>query len=235
MNESTLTQLKILVERTVRPVRVSSSLKRKMREELLAHVSAVFEEEAAKLGNERVALERTAERFGNPADLTGQLQGSVPACDFLLRFLEGLAHRPGESALRRAVRYALITFVVWGGALLPAFVVQGRLREWPILFAGPVLVFGLTLLGVWMCQALCGPAGRSWPKAALVATASWLLIPGVTFGVLLIYSGDVRSSLADVLPTSPWYGAIPVFMAVWGSLTAAQKRNAEEWASLQIE
>ena len=48
MNESTLTQLKIIVERAVRPVRASTSRKRKMREELLAHVSGVFEEEAAQ-------------------------------------------------------------------------------------------------------------------------------------------------------------------------------------------
>ena len=41
MNESTLTQLKIIVERAVRPVRASISRKRKMREELLAHVSGV--------------------------------------------------------------------------------------------------------------------------------------------------------------------------------------------------
>ena len=67
MNDSTLTQLKILVERAVRPVRASSSRKRKMREELLAHVTSVFEEEVARLANEQTALEGTAQRFGNPA------------------------------------------------------------------------------------------------------------------------------------------------------------------------
>jgi hypothetical protein len=55
MNESTLTQLKIVVERAVRPIRASMSRKRKMREELMAHVSAVFEEEAARLDNEQAA------------------------------------------------------------------------------------------------------------------------------------------------------------------------------------
>ena len=44
MNESTLTRLKIVVERAVRPVRASTARKRKMREELLAHVVGVFEE-----------------------------------------------------------------------------------------------------------------------------------------------------------------------------------------------
>ena len=50
MNESTLTRLKILVERAVRPVRASMCHKLKMREELLAHVRAVFEEEEARHG-----------------------------------------------------------------------------------------------------------------------------------------------------------------------------------------
>ena len=67
MNESTLTQLKIIVERAVRPVEASIARKRKMREELLAHVVGVFEEESARLGDDRAALERTALRFGNPA------------------------------------------------------------------------------------------------------------------------------------------------------------------------
>src|SRR5437879_4622278 len=48
MNEPTLTQLKALVERAVRSVQASTSRKWKMREELLAHVTAVFDEEAAR-------------------------------------------------------------------------------------------------------------------------------------------------------------------------------------------
>jgi hypothetical protein len=76
MNESTLRQLKILVERAVRTVRASLSCKRKIREDLLAHVTTVFEEEIARLGDEKAALERTAQRFGNPTELTWQLQES---------------------------------------------------------------------------------------------------------------------------------------------------------------
>ena len=80
MNESTLTQLKIIVERAVRPVRASTLRKRKMREELLAHVSGVFEEESARLGDDRAALERTALRFGNPAEVTASCKNrSRPA------------------------------------------------------------------------------------------------------------------------------------------------------------
>ena len=106
MNESTLTELKIIVERAVRPVRASTARKRKMREELLAHVVGVFEEEGAKLGDDRAALERTALRFGNPAEVTGQLQESVPARDAVRRYWEG---RPGEPAWRTAIRLAWVS------------------------------------------------------------------------------------------------------------------------------
>src|SRR5262249_19674230 len=106
MNESTLTQLKIIVERAVRPVRASTSRKRKMREELLAHVVGVLEEEAAKPGPTQAAVERTARRFGNPAEVTGQLQGSIPASDVIVRFCEG---RPGEPVLRGALRSVWFT------------------------------------------------------------------------------------------------------------------------------
>src|SRR5260370_38873731 len=105
MNESLLTQLKIIVERAVRPVRASTSRKRKMREELLAHVGGVFEEECARLGDDRAALERTALRFGNPAEVTSQLQESVPASDSISRFCEG---RPGEATLLILLRLACL-------------------------------------------------------------------------------------------------------------------------------
>ena len=102
MNEPTLTQRKIIVERAVRPVRASTARKRKMREELLAHVVGVFEEEA-RLGDEQAALARTQERFGQAAELTGQLQASVPRADRIGRFAEDLVgYGSGESALRLA-------------------------------------------------------------------------------------------------------------------------------------
>jgi hypothetical protein len=79
MNDSTLAQLQALVERAVQPVRASRSRKQNMREELLAHLVAVFEEESATLGDERLALERTEQRFGASDELADQLQESITA------------------------------------------------------------------------------------------------------------------------------------------------------------
>src|SRR6516164_11496581 len=105
MNESTMAGLKIIVERAVRPVRVSNSRRRKIREELLAHVAGVFEEERARVDDDQTALERTALRFGNPAEVTKQLQESVPAGARIARTWEG---QPGEATLWVLLRLAYV-------------------------------------------------------------------------------------------------------------------------------
>jgi hypothetical protein len=243
MNESTLAQLKTLVERVVRPVRASAAYKRNMREELLAHVVAAFEQEATRLRDERAALERTAERFGNPGELTGRFREAIPARERNAWFLETLLFRPGEFTFRRAVRYALLTGAEILVFLLITWYVRGRVSEWPTetMLHGSVflvscgLVFSFTFLAHWMRQALCGPAGCSWPRALLVAAGAWLLIPAATFGMCVEFSGDVWSSLLDVLPTLPFFGVVPLLLAVVVALTAAQQRGAEEWAALPID
>jgi hypothetical protein len=226
MNESSLIQLKIIVERAVRPVFASTSRRRKMREELLAHVSAVFEEESAKLGDEPAALARTQVRFGQAAELTGLLQASVPRVDYIGRLGEDLVGYPSrESAVWRAVRLATVvggfSFVFLGIAILMQGW-RGQGSEWltvvriPSLLA-PVemgfLVFCGTLLMHGMLQALFGPA-RSWLRAGLVAAASWVIIPVTTFGICLALSADVQTSLWNVLPMLPHGVLVPMTMFV---------------------
>jgi hypothetical protein len=188
MNESTLTQLKIIVERTVRTVRASASRKRKMREELLAHVSGVFEAEAARFSDDRAALERTALRFGNPAEVTGQLQESVPAGDGIVRLLEG---RPEDSALRGALRFAWIEGAIAGVALGAAVIAAGYRSAWsreelitfvssfeflPLWLFMPLWLFGITLVTHWMEKSLHGPEPLTgWPRIGLLKlwTSAW--------------------------------------------------------------
>jgi hypothetical protein len=183
MNESTLTQLQIIVERAVRPVRASTARKRKMRQELLAHVVGVFEEESAKLSDERAAVERTALRFGNPAEVTSQLQESVPARDAVRRYWEG---RPGEPAWRTAIRFAWVsgTFALVVAVFVLAPTV-GSVGGWSpealilslcAVLTIPAWLSGVVFLTSFMEKALYGPAGRSWLKVALVVAGSWLLV-----------------------------------------------------------
>jgi hypothetical protein len=250
MNESTLTRLKIIVERAVRPVRASTPRKRQMREELLAHVCGVFEEESAKLGDDRAALEQTALRFGNPAEVTSQLQESVPARDAIRRFWEG---RPGEPALRTAVRLAWVTgtfalaFVV--SFLVVASLAVGLVGSWShevlsiclwglwAVLAVPVYLFGLTFLTDWMEKALYGSAGRSLLKVALVAAGSWLFTLLWLAPMIWPFWSAGLDHLGAVLFAA--WPELMVVLAPWFPYALAQSSHLrrqyhEEWACLDV-
>ena len=98
MNESTLTQLQVIVERAVRPVQASISCKRKMREELLAHVSGAFEDE----------LSLPTGPFMSIAAAWTQCLVFFGACAWYPRVCERLRDLPSESR-RRHLRLTLWT------------------------------------------------------------------------------------------------------------------------------
>src|SRR3954453_15889228 len=70
-------EVMVFVERAVRPVQASSRRKDRVREELLAHMTAIYEEEMARTGDEAAAREQAARRLGDPSGLTHELQASV--------------------------------------------------------------------------------------------------------------------------------------------------------------
>jgi hypothetical protein len=264
MNESTLTQLKSFVERAVRPVRASTACKRTIREELLAHVSGVFEEESAELGDDRTALERTALRFGNPAEVTSRLQESVPASDGIWRFWEG---RPEESTLRGALRLAWVTgalvLVIFGAALFATGGVSAWWREEQIAGVSGVLFLPLYLFGIafvthWMEKLLPGPAGppTGWPRIGLKKsfTSAWAVPPvrvaliagGLCLFMYLCIAGanwptqvEDWDDLTKVLFAVLFAGDMAATSVVCGWVlvqsAAVRRRYHEEWARLPID
>jgi len=199
MNESTLIPLKIIVERAVRPVRASTFRKRKMREELLAHVSGVFDEELAQLGDDRAALERTALRFGNPAEVTGQLQESVPASDSIWRSWEA---RPEESMLRGALRFAWLETVILLALSAAVMFVAGWKSAWsreelialvfsaafvPFWLFAPLWLTGIAFFAHGMEKSLLGPEPLSgWPRIGMrkSLTSAWA-VPAVRVALIV--------------------------------------------------
>jgi hypothetical protein len=248
MNESTLTHLKIIVERAVRSVSASTSRKRRMREELLAHVSGVFEEESAKLDNERAALERTALRFGSPVDVTRQLQDTVPARDAVRRYWEG---QPGEPVLRTAIRFAWVTgtFALALAVFLLAITVLavGPVGAWPrealiqctcAVFAVPAGLSGLVLMTSWMENALDRPAGRSRLKVAVVAAGSslflLLLLAAVSRPFWSAQWDFLGAVVIAVIAGFPVVSA-PAWTYVLAQESFSRRRYHEEWAHLELE
>jgi ATP-dependent Clp protease ATP-binding subunit ClpC len=244
MNETILTHLKILVERAVRPVRASIARKRKMREELLAHVSAVFEEEI-KSGDDTAALARTEQRFGVPSELTRQLQSTVPAADRVNYCIETFAGVPTrESALRRGARYAGTIGVACAIFLAFWIPLVGRSEDWlslprlPSLLAPAFmafLTFCATLLEASMRRALFDPRGRNWPRAVATGIATWLLVPTSVLAWYLAMGGDIAAIFREVqvLFVSSLLAPVALLIVVYACIT--EIRYLEEWASLRID
>ena len=265
MNESTLTQLQVIVERAVRPVQASISCKRKMREELLTHVSGTFEDELAHLQDEHAALERTLVRFGNPTEVMSELQDSVPVSDRLWRFWEG---RPGESTLRFALRFvtmqAAVGLVILGAVLIAA----GLDRAWSYaevmavcslqVFLLPVLG-GLTLFVCAMEKALREARHlTAAPRAGWTKLCAWawatpavrrvMIVGGVGHFLLFMaiyiagnwparpWVKDHAVAIVDTVPAMAFKAGLCVFAVLAIVWPAVERRrHHEEWSRLPVE
>ncbi|MGO8747831.1 MAG: hypothetical protein ACLQNE_17800 [Thermoguttaceae bacterium] len=151
MNDTTLKELKTGVERAVRPIGATLKRKGKMREELLAHLVSVFDEEAARLGDEQAAIQRATVRFGDPQGLSRQLQESVPWWDRCRAILENVGYRPSESALHLAAKHFLVAVLAYS-LLLP--ILELRI----LMFGrGPMeakCILALVVVGLMLLAAL---------------------------------------------------------------------------------
>ena len=241
MNESTMTGLKIIVERAVRPVRVSNSRRRKIREELLSHVAGVFEEERARLDDDQAALERTALRFGNPAEVTSQLQESVPAGDSAVRIWEG---QPGEATLWVVLRLACVASACAPFAAFVVVLAAGRVVELPreamypaaYAFLGlPLFLFSLAFLTDCFEKAFHDRAKGSRLRVALSACIGLLFILLFVAGAVL--PGWVRGlDPQSLVPYAGILAACPVVTALSLALGCAERRRYhQEWGRVPIE
>ena len=170
MNETVLLKLKIIIERAVRPVKAPLSRKKKMREELLAHVTGVFEEEISHHLDEATALFEVEKRFGDPIELSRKLQETVSTINRVEWHLaQWLQTRPAESLLHRATRVGVMSFVFQLILTVPAiiFVVLylSKISKMNVLMQGVigvaftsvafgVMSFAVTLLSNGMQQTL---------------------------------------------------------------------------------
>jgi hypothetical protein len=217
MNEVAEKELKIVVERAVRPIRATMARKRRMREELLAHLVSIFEEEAQRLGDEQAALEEAKRRFGNPVELTGQLQQAVPRWDRCRSILENMGYRPGESVWHLAAKQFLVTAMIYAIPLLLALPLTFFLGGWfhmgsvpwdhdigHVLVLGLVLVLFNTVLSLIFASLMnkIGPAlaGKRWGRFLLVVLcgfASPFVLSGAFSGAALVFILIVRQATEE--------------------------------------
>ncbi len=88
MPETAPRELMVMVERIVRPLSASLKSKKRLRDELLQHLSAIHAEELSRNGDPIAAMTRAKARFGDPAALTAEFQQINGRGERLRRFVE---------------------------------------------------------------------------------------------------------------------------------------------------
>jgi hypothetical protein len=156
-DEQILAQLRLQVDALVNPLRAGPARKSIMREELLAHLIGIYDDESNTPESSSSALTATRRRFGDSAALSRQLQASVP---FLERVFSMIYNK--EHTMKRFWLTLLLTGLAglaFGLALvLPALAklkLDGALPGGPITF----LVLGVVIM-MFGAQALCWGIAR---------------------------------------------------------------------------
>lgn len=243
------------VERAVRPVHATEQRKLRMREELLAHLTGVFVEEQQRLDDETAALAKSCERFGNPAELTEELNHSVGGWE---RFAGAVEHwerrldktfakKKDEPLSRYAMRSLLLSITVTIGMMVVVCGIVwsiGGLPDSGTLFMLPRML-PLMIVGPW---------------SMLVATAyvDSLTATGSRRCALLFLQSMVWGLTLTALSASLWWsiserGLDPSQLALLGAQTWALvaglliliafvvdysrllRRRREAWTLLEID
>jgi ClpA/ClpB-like protein len=189
-----------LVERTVRPVRASATRKRKMREELLAHLTGIYEEELNRSDSPTVALQAAARRFGDPASLTSELNSALPFAERVSHFIDrSVGWRPPESAARYMLRVStgitafvaifLFCCLIPVGVFLSygwsAVLILGR----PLVGGLPFMFVDVWVLGVLYYKLRDTMCGAPWTRKSLPRAMGWAALSAlVAFGTAIAFN-----------------------------------------------
>jgi hypothetical protein len=243
MNHSTLNELKILVERVVRPINASTRRKRQIRDELLAHVSATFQEEAAESVDDQTALQRTAARFGTPAEVSEQIRASLPAWDHFARTVDALWTRPGESPLPRALRQAAILELLAVPALLLVLTLSASLNGKPISFTGLGLIArdlvafffvaaGFAFTAEWLSKDPRWSDSRQFWRNLLRVSAP---LGALGFGICVAFQLARGGWRADDFYASAFITFWTLFaLAITAQVSAARRQYEQDWEVLPL-
>lgn len=203
MNDSTVNELKAVVERAVQPIRATVARKRRMREDLLAHLVAIFEQEKEENGGgEQAAIEEAKQRFGDTQELTGQLQQSVSRWDRCWSVFENLGCRPNESAARFAARHFLLSMLV----LTPTLPIYAIAHGWRG-YAVAVMLLVSALTGALVNVIL------SMISATLLDRFGRVLVSTLRGRIVLAVCG-VAAACGLLMHPFFWVAVLPLFLMV---------------------
>jgi ATP-dependent Clp protease ATP-binding subunit ClpC len=238
-----------IVERAVRPVRATVLWKRKRREELLAHLTAIYDEEQAELNNPAAAVQAAARRFGDPAELAVELDRSVSASERFGYYVErGFAWRAPESVLRYSWRLAvqtltLLAITFCGVAAVVAAVVGWQRASWEllrvfaaILATAPPTVFVLAWSNIKLRDAMWGAFGsrRSAARVLGFVLVSGLAAAGFVASVTALAHG-LLAKPAEMWPSLlVAAGVMPLVSLLAARLDGPAEIRDAVWALLDL-
>lgn len=243
-------ELMIHVERTVRPICAEQIKKCRMREELYAHILGIYELEREGGADEKTALASACQRFGQPSELTVELQETVPRLARAFAFIEGLTlRRTEESAVRHSCRMtgyytilfaALCTFAIGVDYLLVGRAFKSAIQLQIVFAIGLFFItniFIFTLIGHAMCRqfeaGLLRP--RSWLVSGGLCALAALTTLGTGWGFLLLLPLD-SSTVSEFLPR--WFvfaGFVSAGFVAVARFVALEAERSRPWNSLSIE
>lgn len=146
MNDNTWLSLQNHVDQVLASIPASARRKRRMREEMAAHLLSLYEEELARLHDEQQALDHAVHRFGAIDVLRDELKTCVPVLERVLYLFLGKK----ENVMHWVFTIlGFLTVLVGFGFICPAL---QQMRFYEVM---PLTIFLLTLgivlaaSGVW--------------------------------------------------------------------------------------
>jgi hypothetical protein len=250
MNDTVIHELEMLVERCVRPVRAPFENKKRMREDLLSHLTATYADEYSKSHDEPAALQRTRERFGDPAEVHRELQQSVGVHHVVSYWFEKLlARQPGESLLRLALKHlfaACLYFCVLAAVGLTLHLYKGDRNPGAMLWVFADIMIVMSLMGtfaMWVTDEMGRAMRNSDPQARRLkwcyGLLSLLFIPGMmALNYLLL---GLWFGMQAMMPPPLLYLIVLVLTpvgpaAAWllGPISAERTLYQEKWAAVEV-
>ena len=233
------------VERAVRPVVAPWKQKMQMRADLLARLTALYEQEFARLGDAQAAVLQATQRVGSAVDLSSQLQRSVPRRTYWQwKIGQTLFGRPEDPPFSRAARWAaaVVLILLLACAVRPLFVLAGLVpEEFPFSWSGfgeEMLVKPAgTFVGVLFLsleRRLIQVQRRGLALTLAAATGPLIFLMGVmSFGPASVFSMDALNHEA----VAAWLCSIfvPVIMVCVITGLETVWRQVGEWGDLSIE
>jgi hypothetical protein len=219
-----------------------------LREELLAHLESIYDQEYARLNDPDAAFRHASQRFGDPADLSREFQRNVPLQErFSYRIERLFAWRAPESGSRYCLRMAVCCLILmvpmWLLAAMQLIVVGWHPERWfilrpitALLLLLPANQYLLGLLYLKIRDSLLGAFDRpqSLPTAIFLAALMAILVLASLFAFDVIAESNVSIAIEFLSPACAASIVIAIFYLLMARFRGPSEISDTLYASLDL-